>query len=325
MRRRDGAALALAASLLAAMPALRAQTPLRIGVLSPTSATANEPRLVVLKAALAELGYEDGRNLRIEYRFAEGRFDRLPELARDLVAQQVRMIIAINTPAALAAAALPGATPVLFASVGDPVATGLVRDLSRPGGKASGTSNLARDLSQKRMQLLREMLPAARRLAVLTNPGDPSALSQEADVRAAAPTLGFELRFLPVPDLAALPGALRQAAEWPADAVLRIAEPLLSQHRARLARALLDQRLPGMMATADDVLVGGLMSYVGIEADEYRALAVYVDRVLKGASPAELPVQQPTRFALIINLGTARQLGIAVPAALRVSADEIVE
>lgn len=325
MRRRACVAAAGAWSLLATAQPVRGQATLRIGVLSPTSAAANQPRLATLKSALAELGYDDGRNLRIEYRFAEGRFDRLPELARELAAQQVRVIVAINTPAALAAAALPGSTPVLFASVGDPVATGLVRDLSRPGGKVSGTTNLARDLSQKRMQLLREMLPAARRLAVLTNPGDPSAVSQEADVRAAAPTLGFELRFLAVPELAALSAALRQAAEWPADAVLRIAEPLLSQHRRLLAQALLEQRLAGMMATADDVRVGGLMSYVGIEADEYRALAAYVDRVLRGTGPAELPVQQPTRFALIINLGTARQLGISVPAALRLRADEIVE
>jgi putative ABC transport system substrate-binding protein len=325
MRRRVCLAAAGAWTLQAAAQAVHGQSMPRIGVLSPTTSAANQPRFRALTAALADLGYEDGRNLSIEYRFAEGRFERLPELARELAALPVRVIIAINTPAALAAAGLPGATPVLFASVGDPLAIGLVPDLSRPGGKVTGTTNMARDLSQKRMQLLREMLPDARRLAVLTNPGDPIAASQEADVRAAAPALGFELRVLPVRDVSSLPAVLRQASEWPADAVLRIAEPLLTQHRVLLAQGLLQRRLPAMMVTAEEVRVGGLMSYFGVEAEEYRALAAYVDRVLKGASPADLPVQQPTRFALVINLGTARQLGLAVPTALRLRADEVVE
>lgn len=325
MKRRAGVAGMAACALLPTTWAQQGEEPLRIGLISPTSAAANQPRLEALKAALSELGYAEGRNLVIDYRFADGRFERLPELARELAAQRVRLIVAINTPAALAAAAAPGQTPVLFASVGDPVAIGLVRDLSRPGGKLSGTTNMARDLSQKRMQLLREMLPAARRLAVLTNPGDPIAASQEADVRAAAPALGFELRFLPVRDVAALPDALRRAVDWPADAVLRIAEPLLTQHRVLLADALLQRRLPSMMVTAQEVRDGGLMSYFAIEAEEYRALAVYIDRLLKGASPAELPVQQPTRFALVINLRTARQLGVAVPTALRLRADEVIE
>jgi putative ABC transport system substrate-binding protein len=325
VKRRQGVAAAVAWGLLPFGGPVRAQATLRLGVLSPASASAHQPRLAVLMAALSELGYAEGRNLTIEYRFADGRFERLPELARELTAQRVQLIVAINTPAALAAAGVPGATPVLFASVGDPVVIGLVRDLSRPGGKVSGTTNMSRDLSQKRMQLLREMLPAARRLAVLTNPDDPIAAPQEADVRAAAPALGFELRFLPVRQVVELQPALRSAADWPADAVLRVAEPLLTQHRAALVRALLEHRLPAMMATALEVREGGLMGYSSVDAEEYRALAAYADRVLKGASPAGLPVLRPTRFELVINLATARQLGIAVPPPLRLRADEVIE
>jgi putative ABC transport system substrate-binding protein len=312
---------------LCALPVVRApraEPQMRIGLLSPTSAAANQARLAVLRAALAELGYEEGRNLLIEYRYAEGRFDRLPELARELAAAGVSPIIAINTPAAVAAARIPGTTPVLFASVGDPIAIGLVRNLSRPGGKVSGTTNMARDLSKKRMQLLGEMLPSAKRLAVLTNPDDPVTVSQEADVRAAAPTLGFGVRFFPVREVSALPDALKAAAEWRADAVLRIAEPLLTQHRAVLIRALHEHRLPAMMVTAPEVRDGGLMSYFSVEAEEYRTLAGYVDRVLKGASPANLPIQRPTRFDLVINLATARSLGITVPSALLLQADEVI-
>lgn len=325
MNRREWAARAVGLCALPAAQAQRTDPQLRIGLLSPTSAAANETRLTALRAALAELGYEGGRNLLIEYRYAEGRFERLPQLALELAAAGVSPIIAINTPAAMAAVRMPGSTPVLFASVGDPVAVGLVRDLSRPGGKVSGTTNMARDLSKKRMQLLGEMLPSARRLAVLTNPDDPVTASQEADVRAAAPTLGFVIRFFPVREVAALHGALKAAVDWRADAVLRIAEPLLTQQRAVLVRALLEHRLPAMMVTAPEVREGGLMSYFSVEAEEYRTLAGYVDRVLKGASPADLPVQRPTRFDLVINLATARSLGIAVPPALLLRADEVIE
>jgi len=322
-RRRRGIVAAVACCLLPFTA--QAQRSARIGVLSPTSAAANAARLEALKAELADLGYVEGRNLAIEYRFAEGDFDRLPELARDLVTQRVDLIVAINTPAALAAAGAAGTTPVLFASVGDPLGIGLVRNLSRPGGKVSGTTNMARELSRKRLQLLRELLPSARRLAVLTNPTDPVSAPQEADLRAAAPALGFELRFFPVPELQALPQALRAAAAWPADALLRVAEPLLSQHRALLVRALAEYRLPAMMVNAPEVREGGLMSYYSVDAEEYRVLAGYVARVLRGERPAALPVQQPTRFELVINLATALQLGITVPTALRLQADEIIE
>jgi len=324
MKRRAWVAQVLGLCVLPVVGTAVADPQVRIGLLSPTSAAANQARLATLRTALAELGYEEGRNLLIEYRYAEGRFDRLPEMARELAAAGASPIIAINTPAALAAVRMPGATPVLFASVGDPVAVGLVRNLSRPGGKVSGTTNMARDLSKKRMQLLGEMLPSARRLAVLTNPDDPVTASQEADVRAAAPALGFDIRFFPVREVAALPDTLKAAAEWRADAVLRIAEPLLTQHRAVLVRALLEHRLPAMMVTAPEVREGGLMSYFSLESEEYRTLAGYVDRVLKGASPANLPIQRPTRFDLVINLATARSLGIAVPSALLLRADEVI-
>jgi putative tryptophan/tyrosine transport system substrate-binding protein len=324
VRRRAWVARAMTLCALPVVRAPRAEPQMRIGLLSPTSAAANQARLAVLRAALAELGYEEGRNLLIEYRYAEGRFERLPEMAGELAAAGVSPIIAINTPAAVAAARMPGSTPVLFASVGDPVAIGLVRNLSRPGGKVTGTTNMARDLGKKRMQLLSEMLPSAKRLAVLSNPDDPVTASQEADVRAAAPTLGFAIRFFPVREVSALPDVIKAASEWRADAVLRIAEPLLTQHRALLIRSLLEHRLPAMTVTAPEVREGGLMSYFSVEAEEYRTLAGYVDRILKGASPANLPVQRPTRFDLVINIATARSLGIAVPSALLLRADEVI-
>jgi putative ABC transport system substrate-binding protein len=317
------------ALLLAMLPAARGAhaqpAPARIGLLSPTSAQANALRLDALRTALAELGHVLGRNLVIEARFAEGRFDRLPQLARELVALRVDLIVAINTPAALAAARAGGAMPVLIASVGDPVAVGLVSELSRPGGRITGTTNMARDLSAKRLQLLREMLPTARQLAVLTNPDDPIAAVQEADIRGAAPGMGFDVRLFAVRTPAELPAVFDAAVRWRADAVMRIAEPLLTQHRAALVRALQQRRLPSMLVTVAEVREGGLMSYYSVEQAEYRTLAGYIDRILKGANPAELPVQQPTHFELVINQRTARALGIAVPGALLLRADEVIE
>ena len=323
MRRRR--ALRLLAAL-PAMPAARAQpATARIGLLSPTTGQANAPRLHTLRAALAELGYEEGRNLVIEARFADGRFERLPELARELVALRVQLIVAINTPAALAAARAGGTMPILIASVGDPVAVGLVTELSRPGGRVTGTTNMARDLSAKRLQLLREMLPGAKRLAVLTNANDPIAAVQEADLRAAAPGLGFELQFFDVRRPAELPAVFDAVMRWRADAVLRVAEPLLTQHRAALIRELQRHRLPSMLVSAAEAREGGLMSYASVEQSEYRALALYIDRVLRGADPAELPIQQATHFELLVNLRTARSLGLAVPQALLLRADEVIE
>lgn len=297
----------------------------RIGLLSPTSAQANALRLEALRTALAELGHVQGRNLVIEARFAEGRFDRLPQLARELVALRVDLIVAINTPAALAAARSGGAMPVLIASVGDPVAVGLVSEFSRPGGRITGTTNMARDLSAKRLQLLRELLPAARRLAVLNNPDDPISAVQEADISGAAPGLGFDIRFFAVRTPSDLPAVFEAVVNWRADAVMRIAEPLLTQHRAALIRTLQRHRLPSMLINAAEVREGGLMSYYSVEQAEYRTLAGYIDRILKGANPAELPVQQPTHFELVINQRTARSLGLTVPQSLLLRAAEVIE
>ncbi len=325
MKRRACTAGLIAWGALPLLSAAQQDTVVRIGLLSPTSAQANASRLTALRAELAALGHVEARNLHIDYRFAEGHFGRLPELARELAALQPRLIVAINTPAALAAAGLPGSTPVLFASVGDPVAVGLVRSLSRPGGKVSGTTNQARDLGKKRLQLLGEMLPSARRLAVLTQPDDPVAAPQEADLRAAAPALGFTLRFFPVRQASAVPEIVQRAADWRADAVLRVAEPLLTQHRATLLQALMAHRLPAMMVTPVEVREGGLMCYYAVEADEYHNLAAYVDRVLSGAKVGMLPVQQPQRFELLINAKTASALGLAVPRTLLLRADEVIE
>jgi putative ABC transport system substrate-binding protein len=319
----------LAVSMLAWLPgariALAQGSTTRIGLLSPTSAQANALRLDTLRTALAELGYVSGRNLAIEQRFADGHFDRLPQLARELVALRVDLIVAINTPAALAAAQAGGTMPVLIASVGDPVSVGLVRELSKPGGRITGTTNMVRDLGPKRLQLLREMLPAARRLAVLTNPDDPIAAVQEADIRDAAPGLGFDVRFIAVRTPAELPAAFDAIVRWRADAVMRVAEPLLTQHRATLIRALQNHRLPSMLVTAAEVREGGLMSYYSVEQAEYRALAGYIDRIVKGADPAELPVQQPTLFELVINLRAARALGLTVPQQQLLRAGEVIE
>ncbi len=326
MKRRACLASGIALGALRLLPAARADAAVvRIGLLSPTSAQANAARLTTLRSELAALGHVEGRSLHIDYRFAEGHFEHLPELARALDALQPRLIVAINTPAALTAARLPGPTPVLFASVGDPLAVGLARSLSRPGGKVSGTTNQARDLGKKRLQMLGEMLPSAQRLAVLTHPDDPVAAPQEADLRAAAPALGYALRFFPVREADAVPQVIQWAAEWHADAVLRIAEPLLTQHRAALLQALMAHRLPAMMVTPAEVRDGGLMSYYSVEADEYRNLAAYVDLVLGGAKVGTLPVQQPQRFALLINLKTANALGLTVPRTLLLRADEVIE
>ena len=219
-----------------------------------------------------------------------------------------------------------GARNILEIGSSNAVSTILLADAARAnGGRVTGTTNMARDLSAKRLQLLREMLPGARRLAVLTNANDPIAAVQEADLRAAAPALGFELQFFDVRSPAELPAVFDAVTRWRADAVLRIAEPLLTQHRAALVRELQRHRLPSMLVSAAEAREGGLMSYASVEQSEYRALALYVDRVLRGADPAELPIQQATHFELLVNLRTAKSLGLGVPQALLLRADEVIE
>ena len=297
----------------------------RIGFLSPTTLEANKERIAALRAGLLEHGWAEGRNLAIEFRFAEGRFERLPELARELARLDLKLIIAINTPGAKAAMTSGGSTPVLFGSVGDPLAVGLVASLARPEGRVTGVANIARDLTAKRLQLLKEALPRARRIAVLTNPDDPVTALQETDLRGAAPILGVELRFFPVRAVGEIDATVKAIAAWRADGVFRVAEPLLSAARVELAQALLSQRLPSMMLSPLEVRAGGLMSYYALESEQYRMLARYVDQMLKGAKPGDLPVWQPTRFELVVNLRTARSLGIAIPQSVLLQATEVIE
>lgn len=302
----------------------RSQT-FHIGFLSPTSAAANQPRLESLRAGLRAEGYEEGRNMTIHLAFAKNQFSRLPGLARDLERSGVKLIIAVNTPAALAAVATVGSMPIVIASVGDPVGVGLVRDLARPGGNLTGTTNIAGDLTFKRMQLLKEAVPAAQRIAVLTNPDDPVSQLQERHILNVGPLLGIDLKFFPIRSPAELEAVMQTITDWRAEAVFRVAEPVLSSVGDALARSLLARRLPGMLINAREVRGGALMSYFSVEDDQYRMVAQYVGKILKGAKPGDLPIAQPTTFELAINLNTARTLGLSMPQSLLLRANEVIQ
>ena len=324
MRRRRCAALLLAAPLAGA-PSLAQPVPVRIGLLSPTSAQANALRLATLRTTLAELGYQEGRNLVIEARFADGRFDRLPDLVRELMALRVEPHRRHQH------ARGAGRGPRRRHDAG---ADRLGR---RPGGGGAGERAVAARRAHhrhhqhgarpERQAPAADARDAARGAAAggADQPDDPIAAVQEADIRGAAPGLGFEIRFFAVRKPSDLPAVFDAVVNWRADAVMRIAEPLLTQHRAALISTLQRHRLPSMLINAAEVREGGLMSYYSVEQAEYRTLAGYIDRILKGANPAELPVQQPTHFELVINQRTARSLGLTVPQPLLLRADEVIE
>jgi putative tryptophan/tyrosine transport system substrate-binding protein len=321
MRRRDFTK-AIVGSAIAWPLAARAQQP-TIGLLSGTG---RDPLLLdAIQQGLSEAGYVEGRNLKVEYRFAEGQLDRLPELAADLVRRGVAVIITIQSAAASFAA--KGATstiPIIFSIGGDPVKLGLVSSLNRPDGNVTGTTFLVNTLAAKRLELLHELLPSARLIGLLVNPGNPATPSETSDVQAAAHSLGLETYVQNASREQEIDAAFDNFVERQVNALTFASDAVLATRRDQLVALAARHALPTMYFVRQFADAGGLMSYGGKDTDA-RLAGAYAGRVLKGAKPADLPVQQVTKVELVINLKTAKTLGLIFPITLLGRADQVIE
>ncbi len=299
----------------------------RIGYLTGNLATGLTLRDAFLQG-LRDLGYAEGRNVAIEYRDAEGKYDRFPALAADLVALKVDVIVVTNTPAALAAKQATRAIPIVLGWVLDPVSSGLVTNLARPGHNVTGLSTLARDIVGKRLELLKQAVPGVARVAVLWHPGDYGERTERemhSDEDTTARALGVRLQVLTARGPEDFDRAFSDMVRARADAVAVQSTNVFFIERRRLVDFAAKNRLPAMYSTREFVEAGGLMSYAANTAELLRRAATYVDKILKGAKPADLPVEQPTRFELVINLKTANALGLTIPPSLLQRADQVIE
>ena len=297
-----------------------------IGVLGSASASAYSERLTLIGQGLADSGFTEGRNVAMDYRWAEGRLDRLPALAAELVGRRVDVIIATGgLQAPQAAMSATSTIPIVFSTDGDPVKQGLVASLNRPGGNATGITIFSASLTAKRLELFRTLVPAAKVFAILANPASAQAADQIADAQASANVLGFEPRVLNVRSEAEFEPTLAALAETRDAALVVTADPLFIARRNVLVGAANQHRIPASYGRREFTAGGGLMSYGANLAEPYRLMGVYAGRILKGEQPSNLPVQQPTKFEFVVNLKTARLLGIEVPSGLLSVADEVIE
>jgi putative ABC transport system substrate-binding protein len=281
-------------------------------------------RVAAFVQRLRELAWVDGRNVAIEYRWAEGRPERVSEIAAEFVRIRVDVIVTVGTPPTLAAKQATAIIPIVFASASDPVGTGLVESLARPGGNVTGLSSQQVDIAGKRLELLREVVPNLRRLAILANVGNPSVVLDMGEAQAAARKLGLEVTTSEIrraEDIAPAFDALKARA----DALYICTDPLVNTHRIRINTLALAARLPTIHSLREYVEAGGLMSYGPNVPDLLRRAANYVDKILRGAKPSDIPVEQPTKFDLVINLTTAKALGFTIPESFLLRADEVIE
>jgi putative ABC transport system substrate-binding protein len=290
--------------------------------------TENARRREAFRQGLRELGYVEGRNVVIDYRDSEGKPERLAAHAAELVALNVDVIVAPGTLASLAAKRATATIPIVVPTIGDPIADGLVKTLARPGGNVTGLSNLSPELVGKCMQLLKEVVPGATRVAVLTHAGSATAKTERefaTQARAAGRSLGVEVQLVDAHRPVDIDGALAEMTRWRANALLVLPYATLLQERMRIVAMAARGRLPALYSYRDNVEAGGLISYGADLADQFRRSAAYVDRILKGANPGDLPVEQPTKFELVINLKTAKALGLTIPPSLLARADQVIE
>lgn len=308
--------------LMLALPgAAAAQATHTVGVLTPHR---DDPNWHVFFETLQQLGYREGRNLRLIFSSADKKYERLPGLAAQLVKERPEVIVAVNTPGTRAAIRATKNIPIVMTIVGDPVGTGFVSNLGHPGGNVTGVSNMSGQFAAKRLQLMKELVPPAKRIALLFNPVDPVTAPQIRDTGAAAGHLGVEVRDFPVKAAAELPKVFGEMSAWRADAALWLSGQgtAMQLPTAELARR---HRLPVMVTQRADVEGGGLISYFPDHAELFRRTAQYVDLILKGAKAGDLPVEQPTKFELTINLKAAKAIGLAVPPSILAQADHVVE
>jgi putative tryptophan/tyrosine transport system substrate-binding protein len=327
MQRRDFITILGGAAALSPFVALAQQPGVPvIGFMSGRSPADSAKELEAFHKGLANIGYVEGRNITIEFRWANGHYDRLPGLARELVARQVSVIAAVGGGASgLAAKSVTSSTPIVFASGGDAVQIGLVASLNRPGGNVTGVNIIFGALGPKRLGLLHELVPAARAVAMLVNPDYPSASIEVRDVEAAGRTLGLRIHVSNARTESEIAPAFGSITEQKVAGLLVADDPFLQSQRARLVELAERLALPTIYFSRDFVDANGLMSYGPSLPDVYRLVGEYTGRILKGERPADLPVVQPTKFELVINLKTAKGLGIAVPPTLLARTDEVIE
>jgi putative ABC transport system substrate-binding protein len=324
MRRRKFISL-LGGAAAAWPPAAQAQQPgvALIGLLA--GAQLDDRLLSAIRQGLKDAGYVEGRNVAIKYRTADGRFNRLPGLAAELVADPVAVIVALAPPAAVAAKAATGTIPIVFVTGADPVQLGLVFSLNRPGANVTGVTFLVTALGAKRLELLRELVPSAKIVGFLVNPANPTSESQTTDTQAAAHALGIELVMRNARSESDIDSAFESLAQERVNAVIIGADQLFTSRRDQLVVLAARHALPAIYYLREFADAGGLISYGANVTDAYRLGGGYVERILKGEKPAELPVQQTVKFELAINLKTAKALGLTVPPIMQMTADEVIE
>ena len=318
----------VAGGVLAAPLATRAQTPAMpvIGFLSSVSPAQWSPFVAAFRQGLNEAGYVEGKNVAIEFRWAEGQFDRLPALAADLVSRHVTIIVATGgSRSGLAAKAATSTIPIVFGTGGDPVEQGLVPSLGRPGGNATGVSIFTSDLMTKRLELLHELVPTAIEIALVVNPNSPTTESDERKAQQQVRSYGQRIRVLRASTEQEIDAAFATFAQLRPGGLIIAPNPVLNARREQFVALAARYSVPAIYEGRESAAAGGLMSYGPSLADAYRQVGIYTGRILKGAKPADLPVLQPTKFELVINLKTAKALGLTIPQSLLLRADEVIQ
>jgi len=296
----------------------------RIGFLDPTSRAVSKARIESFRQGLVKLGYKEGKNIAIDYRFADGESERLNEHAAELIRLNVDIIVTRAIPGAVAAQHATIKTPIVFVGVADAVAAGLVASLAKPGGNITGLTSLAPELSGKRLEVLRETFPKLARVAVLRNPSNAGDAITWKETEEAAQALGLQLHSLEVRSVKDFENVFESATKADGQALLTLPDPLLQSHRKEIVDFAAKSRLPGIYPDPEYVEAGGLMSYAANPVEFYARAASYVDRILKGAKPGDLPVEQPTKFDLVINLKAAKQIGLLIPQKVLARADRVI-
>ena len=326
MNRKSIFCLLITALLPAAfsVEAQQAAKPLRIGFIMADS-SGSDPRVDAFRQGLRELGYLKGKNIAVEYRFAEGKEDRLLKLVAELVGSKVEIIVTDGTAVTRAAKNATKTIPIVMASDGDPVGNLFVASLARPGGNITGLTNLLAGLSGKRLEILKDAIPGMSRFGIIWNPENPSSITGFKETQVASQSLRVQLQFLEVRGPNDFESAFQAAKKVQAGALTVVSDSVMFAHRTRMLELAAKQRLPTMHTQSLWVQDGGMISYGTYFPDLYRRAATYVDRILKGTKPADLPVEQPTKFELVINLKTAKALGLTIPPSMLVRADEVIQ
>jgi putative ABC transport system substrate-binding protein len=320
--------ITLLGGAVAAWPvAARAQQPAMpvIGYLGAGSSATSGSTATIFRQTLAAAGYVEGRNVAIEYRFAEGKYDRLPALAAELVRRQVAVVVAVPTPAALAAKAATTTIPIVFIAAEDPVKVGLVANLARPGGNVTGGNVLFAELGPKQLGLLREIVPTAVRIGLLVNPSNVNAADVTKDLTAAGAAMGVQIELVQASNILEIDAAFASLVRKRADALVVGTDSFFFNRRLQLATLATRHAIPAVYNAREYAEAGGLMSYGTSLVEAFRQVGVYTGRILQGAKPADLPVVQSSKFEFVINLSTARALGIDIPPTLLARADEVIE